>query len=329
MTSRRIHEDFQDAYLANLHEITASYRFDIAPRGQASLETLGVDLKIKNPIQRVCQVPARKTNIVFNFAEALWYLSGSNLTDTIAYYAPSLRRYSADGKVLHGTAYGPRLFASCGVDGPSQWDRVVEILANEDPDTKRAAITIFDPDEDISLRNIDVSCTMCLQFLLRSGHLHLVVFMRANDAYRGMVSDVFSFTFLQEVMARQLGVPIGEYHHMVGSMHLYKADLPRATQVLASAAAPPLHQFPEMPPGDNWPHIRRVLRAERSIREGPSSFDLAPWQRELPAYWYQVVLLLLLFRTAVKDRLHVANVLEQLYPIYRDLVTVRWPQLAT
>lgn len=328
MTDARTHDDFQDAYLANLRDIQASYRFDVAPRGQASLEKLGIDLKIRNPIQRICQVPARKTNIVFNFAEVLWYLSGSNLTDAIAYYAPSLRKYSADGKVLTGTAYGPRLFARGHPEGRSQWDRIVEVLAHEDPDTKRAAISIFDAGEDISLRNIDVSCTMCLQFLLRAGHLHLVVFMRANDAYRGMVSDVFSFTFLQEVMARQLGVMVGEYHHMVGSMHLYKTDLARATEVLASAVVVRRHAFPDMPAGDNWPYIHRVLEAERSIREGQPSVDLAAWQRELPAYWYQVVLLLVVFRRAVKDRVAAADVLEQLYPIYRDLVMVRWPQLA-
>lgn len=55
-------------------------------------------------------MPSRKTNIVFNFAEALWYLSGKNDLDFIEYYASNMRKYSMDGKCLTGTAYGKKYF---------------------------------------------------------------------------------------------------------------------------------------------------------------------------------------------------------------------------
>ena len=45
-------------------------------------------------------VPVRRLNIVFNFAAALWYVSGRDNLDFIAYYAPSMRRYSADGVLV-------------------------------------------------------------------------------------------------------------------------------------------------------------------------------------------------------------------------------------
>jgi thymidylate synthase len=325
-----IHENFQAAYLASLNDIKTDYTFDVAPRGQASLEKLGITFKIQNPIQRVCQVPARKTNIVFNFAETLWYLSGSNRIDFITYYAPSLHRYSADGTTLTGTAYGPRLFGKPASQELSQWDRVVRVLKDDDPASKRAVISIFESTEDILLRNIDVSCTLGLQFILRQGCLHMVAFMRANDVYRGMVSDVFSFTLLQELMARQLGAEVGEYHHLVGSLHLYKTDLERASEVLANAERDhgPHHEFPAMPRGDNWPYIRQVLELERAIREGRGELGMRAWKRELPEYWYQVVLLLLLFRTAVKNRKPATDVIDELCPIYRYLVRNRWPDLA-
>lgn len=329
MTDDLVHGDFHDAYLANLRNVTGSYSFDVAPRGQASLEKLGISITIQDPVQRVCMVPARRTNIVFNFAEALWYLSGSNRTEEIAYYAPSVRKYSMDGRILTGTAYGVRLFGVLPSVGASQWDRVVDVLKQDDPSSKRAVISIYDACEDITQHNIDVSCTICLQFLLRMGRLHLVVFMRANDAYRGIVSDVFSFTLLQEVMARQLGVQIGQYHHMVGSMHVYKTDLAQTAQVLVDAERDRSRrpEFPAMPDGDNWPYIRRVLELERTIREAGAIVDLPRCRRELPAYWYQVVVLLMLFRRAVKDAAPAIDVLEQLSPIYRRLVEVRWPHV--
>jgi thymidylate synthase len=62
---------------------------------------------------------ARRANIVFCFAEALWHLWGRDDLEMISYYAPRLTRYSADGKTLRGSAYGPKLLAP-GADGRSQ-----------------------------------------------------------------------------------------------------------------------------------------------------------------------------------------------------------------
>ena len=114
-----------------------------------------------------------------------------------------MTKYSADGRTLQGTAYGPRIFNYPRVD-LDQWARIRTVL-REDPDSKRAGIQIFDPIELRESNNIDVACTLALQFLIRDGALCTVGFMRANDAFRGMVSDIFSFTMLQELMARQLG----------------------------------------------------------------------------------------------------------------------------
>ena len=128
---------------------------------------MGVRFRLARADQRVPLVPARRLNIVFNFAEALWYLAGRDDLDFIAFYAPSIRKYSADGHRLTGTAYGRSL---CGApDGrPDQWPTVVETL-REDPDSKRAVIQIFRGEELQVADNPDVSCTLGLQFLLRDG----------------------------------------------------------------------------------------------------------------------------------------------------------------
>src|SRR5215467_6821551 len=97
------------------------------------------------PRERVCFAPARRPNIVFHFAEVLWYLAGSDEVEHIAYYAPSLRRFTADGRVLTGTAYGRRIFRH-EQGGCSQWERVRRLLAC-DPDSKRACIQVFEAEE--------------------------------------------------------------------------------------------------------------------------------------------------------------------------------------
>ncbi|MFC9702359.1 thymidylate synthase [Streptomyces sp. NPDC056943] len=318
---------FHHAYPHMLRWLIDEPAYRNAPRGHASREQLGVRFRLARADQRVPFVPARRLNIVFNFAEALWYLAGRDDLDFIAYYAPSIRNYSADGSRLTGTAYGRALFGAA--EGrPDQWPSVVETL-REDPDSKRAVIQIFRGEELQVPGNPDVSCTLGLQFLLREGALHGVGFMRANDVYRGMTSDVFSFTFLQEMLARELGVPVGSYVHQVGSLHLYDPDHARALEVLADPAAhePPPWRFPAMPEGDNWPYVREVLVLEEQLRLGRHSLTADPGSYGLPPYWTQVLTLFEIHRR-IRHREHVSE--EQLAfldPLYRRLVEERWPSV--
>lgn len=312
---------FHHAYVDQVRTVFRAPTHRNAPRGLPSRERLAVQFELLDPRQRVPLVPARRTNIVFNFAEALWYLAGRDDLDFIAYYAPGLRRYSIDGRSLSGTAYGARIFGP----GRSRWSAVVDQLV-ADPDTKRAVLQVFDGAELLVPGNIDVACTLGLQFLLRDGALHCVAFMRANDAYRGMVSDVFSFTFLQELLATQLGVRTGTYTHIAGSLHVYDADEPAVQRLLAdpAAGAGPAFSFPAMPGQDNWPAIREVLEIEEALRANRHQLD--PDARPgLPGYWHQVVQLLEVYRRVCRDLPVTAALLGGLEPIHRWLVRARWP----
>lgn len=201
-------ETLHDMYAAALRQVRFDPAFRNAPRGHSEIEILGYRASLGNPRARHCFSPARRQNIVFNYAEALWYLSGRNDLDFIAYYAPRMRRYSADGVSLPGTGYGKKLFAF-GDRSIDQVERAIDVLCRDDADSKRVFIQIFDANEDIFRQNIDVSCTLGLQVLLRDGALHMVAYLRANDAFIGFLSDVFSFTMIQEYLAARLGVPWG------------------------------------------------------------------------------------------------------------------------
>jgi len=317
---------FQDAYLRYLRAVFEEPEYRNAPRGAKSSELLGVGYRIENPVQRVITLPSRKTNLVFNFAEALWYLAGSDRLAQIAYYAPSITRYSADQQTLTGTAYGPRIF-DYGRAGLNQWETVLRVLG-EDRDSKRAVVQIFDPRELLVPGNIDVACTLALQFMIREDRLCGVAFMRANDAFRGMASDVFSFTFLLEVMARQLGVAVGSYHHHVGSMHVYDGDGPWAGRVLDEALdGVPTETFPRMPAGDPWPYLNEVMAWERELRLDVTRLTAAHLARlDVPGYWRDVVALFEVHRQIRHGTGIDPAVLDLLPPAFRSSVTNRWPQ---
>ncbi|MEI2387367.1 thymidylate synthase [Breoghania sp. JC706] len=310
-------ETFDDMYRSTIAGVLSAPEFHNAPRGNAEIEVLGFSAVLHNPLARVCFSPLRRQNIVFNYAEALWYLSGRNDLAFIERYAPRMKRYSADGKTLPGTGYGRKLLAF-GPDRIDQIERVIDILGNDDPDSKRAFLQIFDANEDLYRRNIDVSCTLGLQLLLRDGALHMVAFMRANDAYIGFLSDVFSFTLIQEYIARRLGVCVGRYYHHVGSIHIYEPDLERARALAAEQRRAPGIGYPEMP-ATSPETIEDVLCAEGEIRKG--NLDLDDVLRfSVPAYWRDILVLFWLH--ARKPEVS-ARALEALHPLHRHLFTQR------
>jgi thymidylate synthase len=320
---------FEQAYLAVLREVSTNPSFDTAGRGKDALEVINTSFTISNPVDRTPYLAARKANIVFNYAEALWYLTGRDDVDMIAYYAPGLRELSADGQRLTGTAYGARLFAPTGPDARTQFDRVEQLL-RDDPDTKRAAMPIMRPDELADPANPDVACTLGLQFLRRGGQLHMSAYMRGNDAVIGLLGDTFAFTFIQEFTARRLGVPVGTYTHHVGSMHINKLHLPKVEAILAEAEYPTAGlRFPQEPmPVTSWGTIAQVALWEEELRANARRLDPAKLLGvPLPPYWRAVLALFEVYRqiTHEPDRAVTLDTLLALQPGHRWLVAHRWP----
>jgi thymidylate synthase len=326
---RTRYRTLHDAYIDNLRLVHRRPEHRASSRGNPCRERLNRSFTITRPRERVCFAPARRANIIFHFAEVLWYLAGSDDLEHIAYYAPSLRRFSTDGVVLTGTAYGGRTFGEDPAGG-SQWDRVRRLLAR-DPDSKRACIQIFDAAELVIDGNPDVACTLGLQFLLRAGRLHLTAYMRGNDAVRGTLCDVFSFTFLQELMARSLDVELGTYCHIVGSMHVNDADTGWVEDILTehdlSGGGMVVHPFPPMPPGDNLRWLPAVLACEHELRTEPASPFPPPGAGfdQLPAYWQQILVLFAVYRGLRRADEADPVLCRRLWPVYHHLLGLRWP----
>ena len=269
-----------------------------ATRGEMR-ELFGVLLEINNPRARLSRT--EKRNLLFSaFGELLWYLSNNNSIDFIEYYAPGYGAdNSADGVTVHG-AYGPRLFNMQG--HYDQIENVLHLLTRKSS-SRRAVIQLIDAhDVANSDKYKEIPCTCTLQFTIRDGRLLMLTHMRSNDAFVGLPHDVFSFTMLQEILARRLNVELGTYKHAVGSLHLYKPNFQDAKAYLnegwqATIAMPP------MPNGDPWPSINALQYAERELREGRAvdvdALNLLP-------YWSDLVRLLeiyQLFRSNEREKI--------------------------
>ncbi|MEV1249899.1 thymidylate synthase [Nonomuraea sp. NPDC049750] len=322
-------QTFHEAYTRVLRQVTTSPDHRISTRGNASLESLDVSFRITDPTQRVPYLATRPINLAYNWAEVLWYWSGRADLDMIGYYAPMMRASSRDGSTLTGTAYGRSLFTT-GADGRTQWQRVLDLLG-KDNDTKRAVLSIFSPTELMIDDNPDVSCTIAAQFLLRENRLHLTCYMRGNDAFMGMPSDVFSFTVFQELAAHQLGVQVGHYSHHVGSMHVNLPNRPKVRKILAEVGAdgyqPPAFRFPDMPADACLTSLRLLAQEEGGLRSNTQQHTVeSVADTGLAPYWQQVLLAWEAYRQITHtDRPVSTDILQALDPGYRWLVERRWP----
>lgn len=280
-----IFESFTQAYYALVADTYAGYEYETAPRGMKIRENLFTSFAITNPRDRLLYIPERKFSLQYVMAEILWYLSGNNETKWIENYSSFWSQISDDG-VTANSAYGARIFLPHerigGWKAPpdwNQWEFVKEEL-KADPDSRRAVIHIRTA-QDSFLAKKDVPCTLSLQFFIRDSKLHMIVQMRSNDLILGTALDVPAFTFMQELMALELGVDVGVYYHTSNSMHVYERHydmcekILNAETTLASTVMPPLK---EKPP------IDKLMDLERRGREATTSGELILLGNEARAY---------------------------------------------
>ncbi|GHG05616.1 thymidylate synthase [Streptomyces filamentosus] len=323
------YQSVEGAYLDLLRLASQSPEHHIDARGNAAREVLGVTFRLPDPRQRLPYLAERKANPVFQFAEALWYLAGRRDLEMIGYYAPSMRSSSADGVHLGGSAYGHTLFTPAAGDTLSSFDRVLDLLRTES-DSKRGYLPVFSPDEHAIPDNIDMACLAGLHLLVRSGRLHMVCHMRANDLDCGLLSDVFSFTMIQEYAAIQLGLELGSYTHTIGSAHVNEANMERVKRVLDEAQQRPTapdFDFPVMPHSTSPDTITELLVHEELLRTNTRDYRAAEIAHlGFPAYWQQVLLLFEAYRQIQygEPEAVTRDVLDALHPGLRWLLAHRW-----
>jgi thymidylate synthase len=257
-----------------------------------NFEILGAFLRLTNPLARLSS-SYMKGKAFSTIGETLWYLSGSNELKFIEYYIRSYKDYSDDDKTLFG-AYGPRIIGTQGFT--NQLANVVKTLKRK-PNTRQAVIQLLST-HDLVQKTKDTPCTISLQFFIRDSKLHMFTNMRSNDMYNGFIHDVFFYTILQEMIARKLGIALGNYNHFVSSFHLYEKDFTKAQKYLQEGYQSTKNSMPEMPAENIDASMELVLNLEKKIRTGVR-FKMD--DIDLHDYWKDILYLLYAYRTSQHD----------------------------
>ena len=145
-----------------------------------------------------------------------WYLSGNKNAEEIAKEAKIWHKcmdingnvnsnYGNTWKLKHQLQYA-----------------INELITN--PESRRAFITLSDAKNRWNFEN-DTPCTYAINFYIEGNRLHMNVMMRSNDLWYGFCNDQYCFSKLQELVAKELNLPIGHYYHFVNNIHIYNKFL--------------------------------------------------------------------------------------------------------
>jgi thymidylate synthase len=221
-------KDLRTGYVELCQAVLAEGKLS-SPRGQRTVEVIGCVLTVDDPRAVLPKGVGRKVAPRLAALEALQLIGGYSDVGQAKAVSKALEAHEDMGR-FHG-AYGPRVLP--------QLEAAVHRLT-EDPESRRAVINVWDPLQDLfvnqGIRNYP--CTTQLQFFVRDGALTLYVTMRANDAWRGLAYDAFTFAQLQLTVARCLGVEPGPYVHHATSMHLYEDDWDKVAGLRAPEVEP-------------------------------------------------------------------------------------------
>lgn len=182
--------------------------------------------------------PGRNVSLPAQIAETMWILAGRSDVEWLSNYLPQAPKFSDDGKTWRG-GYGPRLrgwsvdaFAhGPGEDNVDQLKYIIDLL-REDPDTRRAVFTIYDPSTD-SRPGKDIPCNNWVHFLARDGKLHAHVAIRSNDVMWGWSGiNSFEWSILNQVVAAYAGLRPGTITYDISSLHLYEHHYDKAQRIV-------------------------------------------------------------------------------------------------
>tara|TARA_R110000823_G_scaffold1671_1_gene6523 strand:+ start:706 stop:1350 length:645 start_codon:yes stop_codon:yes gene_type:complete len=175
-----------------------------------------VGFTLENPEDYAIHNTERNFNAGYAKAEWDWYMSGNpNISKLGEIYGkiPPIWKTMADEKGEVNSNYGYQWFRN------NQIFHVSELL-KKNPDTRQAAISIYDGKEHDKYET-DTPCTYAIQFTVINNRLNMSVYMRSNDLWYGFCIDQYCFSRLQILMSNITGYEIGTYYHHAHNLHLY------------------------------------------------------------------------------------------------------------
>lgn len=201
------------------HDVNAKNK----PTSELTLYSKCVQFTVLNPRFCCYKNPIRQPSFNVGKKEGMMLFSDSNNVDYVPWYRP----FSRDGETsysMYGQFINPKI------------DRIVNKLRAR-PITRQCVFTIYNMDINVWDDDVtDVPCTLMGIFDISGTSnykaLNLTIMMRSNDLYLGTPYNMMMFSYLQQVVANELGLALGSYTHFVNNLHIYYSNISQLEESL-------------------------------------------------------------------------------------------------
>jgi len=232
----------EEALLLGVNRIVSEGVQRDSRNGPVKVMPMPMTTRYSEPTERVMFLPERDCNPFFHFMECLWMMAGHNDVEWISQFSSNINNYSDDGVTFHG-AYGYRWrnhFSETSNIGTHAIDQLATIanLLKNNPDDRRTVLQMWSAPDDLGLEGKDFPCNLIITFRVNpNGHLDMTVFNRSNDMVWGAYgANAVHMSFLQEVMASWIGIPVGNYWQISTNFHAYIDTLEKVMPLMEKSA---------------------------------------------------------------------------------------------
>lgn len=252
---------------------------------------------LNNPLDRIPINPFNPLNLISLIGRFVWIIAGNDRVEDIAFYQDKVRIYSDNGLTVPGSDYGKRIFNPD--EGTDQIANVIELL-QEDPHSRRAIIPILFPSDSARFKSKDFSCAFGLAFRIKNNKLHSTLIMRSNNALRLLNVNLFEFTLIGEIVARELGIEYERHTHLSISMHIFQSDVKKIMkwidlpekETCSTKTRIPMPIMPKSPhplsEAKTLAKLEAKLRNDNVLKDPSHIYvHLESAKEELSSYWYE------------------------------------------
>lgn len=183
-------------------------------------------------------------------AELLWMLSGETNIKPLTDQGVHIWDEWADEDGNLGPVYGKQWRswpnrthgAWIGSDPLGYINQPVDQIQNllqslaEKPNDRGHIVTAWNPAQldQMALR----PCHCLFQFYVEDGKLSCQLYQRSADIFLGVPFNIASYALLTHLIAREVGLEVGEFVHTFGDLHLYANHVEQAKEQLSRTPRP-------------------------------------------------------------------------------------------
>lgn len=229
-------------YLGLLQELVDKHEADPTPRedrtGTGTFSVFGRQIRF-DLSQGLPLLTTKKVFWKGVVAELLWMLSGS--TDASVLQEQGVHiwdEWCKDGTCDLGPVYGKQWRSWRSSMPGDEWDRgeTIDQISNvikslrEKPNDRGHIVSAWNVAEidQMQLR----PCHCLFQFYVEDGKLSCQLYQRSADIFLGVPFNIASYALLTEMIAREVGLEVGDFVHTFGDLHLYANHVEQAKEQL-------------------------------------------------------------------------------------------------